>query len=237
MKHRPFSELAGCLRELEQELGKNIPESERAASALAAAALAGFGFSRKGFARWVLLAVSGALAYRATTGYCALYERLEVDRRHGVNGVAGNRGTRYEASVEINCPAERLYRFWRSLEELPRVMRHVESVKDVDGQFSHWKVRGPAGMTLEWDAEIINDHPGEMIAWQSLPGAQVENAGSVRFAQTASGSTRVKVALEMDPPAGALGTMFAGLLGHSPKATLAEDLAAFKDFAERELAA
>jgi uncharacterized membrane protein len=142
-----------------------------------------------------------------------------------------------EESIEVRCSPDVLYRFWRDLEELPRVMRHVESVQQLSDRRSHWKVKAPAGMTVEWDAEIINEMEGRLIAWQSLPGAAVRSAGSVRFEPKDEGITRVKVAFEYDPPAGAFGAMIASLLGHSPRASLTEDLARFKEFAERELAA
>jgi len=172
---------------------------------LAAAALA-----RTGFARWALLLAGGALLRRSLSGHCPLYQHLDLDRRHGRSGVPGNRGTRVESSVEIACPAETLFSFWRKLEQLPSVMRHVKSVEQRGGKRSHWKVAGPARQTVEWDAEIINEEDGRFIAWRSLPGASVSNAGSVWFEPTNGGATRVKVALEFDPPAGALGVAVAG---------------------------
>jgi uncharacterized membrane protein len=92
------------------------------------------------------------------------------------------------------------------------------------------------GQTLEWDAEIINDEEGRMIAWQSLPGATVRHAGSVWFEPDGSGATRVKVAMEFIPPAGPVGAAVAGMLGNSPQQQLEQDLAKFKEFAEQELA-
>jgi uncharacterized membrane protein len=165
LTHQPFNEIAGGLRELERELSKNVPENERVITALAATGVMGFALTRPGLAKWGLLALGGALIYRAMSGHCPVYERLDIDRRHGVTGVAGNRGTRVEEAIEIDCPAQVLYDFWKNLEELPRVMRHVESVEDLGEGRSHWKVEGPMGVALEWDAEIINDHPGTMIAW------------------------------------------------------------------------
>lgn len=91
------------------------------------------------------------------------------------------------------------------------------------------------GATVKWEAEIINDIPGKLIAWQTLPGASVRSAGSVWFEEGSDNSTRVKVSLEFDPPAGIAGGAVAALLGVSPRANLAEDLSRFKAFAEREL--
>lgn len=114
-------------------------------------------------------------------------------------------------------------------------MRHVKSVEQLGGNRSHWIVAGPAGPTVEWDAEIINEEKGRFIAWQSLPGATVGSAGSVWFEPAAGGGARVKVAFEYDPPAGSLGVAVAELFGNSPAADHAEDLHRFKEFAESEL--
>jgi uncharacterized membrane protein len=231
---QPFENLPG-FHELRDELDRNMPDGERIGSAFVSASLIPFALRQRGFGRWALLAVSGAFLYRAVTGRCPAYEALDIDRRHRRAGVSGNHGFRAESIIEIACRPDDLYRFWRNLSELPRVMRHVESVTET-GEFSHWKVKGPLGKTLEWDAEIINDHPGELIAWQSLPGASVDNAGAVRFEKGKNGTTRLKVAFEFDPPAGPIGAAVAKLLGGSPQRLLDEDLAAFKEFAEREFA-
>ena len=116
-------------------------------------------------------------------------------------------------------------------------MRHVKSVESRGAKRSHWKVDGPAWQTLEWDAEIINEEQDRFIAWQSLPGASVSNAGSVWFEPTSGNRTRVKVAFEFDPPAGALGAAIGEMLGKSPASDLTEDLQRFKAFAENELKA
>lgn len=213
----------------------NVSDSERVASAFAGAALAVAALARGGLAKWPLVALGAALVHRGWTGHCAWYQHLQRDRHHPATGVPGNSGIKVEAAVEIDCPPDALYRFWRDLEELPRVMRHVRSVEQLSHRQSHWTVQGPAGARVEWDAEIINAEEGRLIAWQSLPGAQVRNAGSVWFETARSGATRVKVAFEYDPPAGAVGAAIAKLLGANPQKDLEEDLAQFKQFAEREL--
>jgi uncharacterized membrane protein len=230
---QPFENLPG-FNELRDELDRNMSDGERIGSAFLSATLLPFALRQRGVGKWALLLASGAFLYRSISGRCPVYEALDIDRRHRKAGVSGNRGIRVEASAEIACPPDVLYRFWRNLSELPRVMRHVESVTET-GEFSHWKVKGPLGKTLEWDAEIINDHPGKLLAWQSLPGASVDNAGSVRFEKGKGTSTHLKVAFDFDPPAGPLGAAVAKLLGGSPQRLLEEDLASFKEFAEREL--
>jgi len=213
----------------------NVPDAERVVSGLIGAGFTVAALARGGMARWALLLVGGALLRRALSGRCPLYKRLELDQRHSRSGVPGNRGKRVEASVEVRCPAGTLFQFWRNLEQLPQVMRHVKAVEQRGGKRSHWKVAGPAGHTFEWDAEIINEEEGRFIAWQSLPGASVSNAGSVWFEPMSGTVTRLKVAFEFDPPAGALGVALNELFGNSPKADLEEDLKRFKEFAEAEL--
>ncbi len=88
---------------------------------------------------------------------------------------------------------------------------------------------------MEWDAEIINEHPGEMIAWRSLPGADVESAGTVRFESRNGGaSTHLRVTLQYHPPAGRAGVTVAGILGESPERQLAADLRTFKEMMESD---
>jgi uncharacterized membrane protein len=112
-------------------------------------------------------------------------------------------------------------------------MEHVESVEELDSEYSRWTVRAPLGGHLHWDARIINEREGELIAWESLPGAEVNNAGSVWFEPNGAGGTRLKVTLEYHPPAGVIGSVAASLLGASPGQQFREDLARFKEIIEQ----
>ncbi len=234
LTYQPFAEIPE-IENLSHDLKMNVPDSERTLSALAGAGLLALSIGRSGGSKWVLLGLGAALVGRAVSGQCPWYRHLKVDRRHPGQGVPGNSGTKVEHSIEIHCPPEALYRFWRDLDQLPRVMSHLESVQVLGNNRSHWKVRAIAGATIEWDAEIINDEPDRMIAWQSLADSRVRNAGSVWFEPVGPDTTRLKVAFAYDLPAGALGAAFAKVLGSDPQSLLEKDLAAFKDFAEREL--
>jgi uncharacterized membrane protein len=134
----------------------------------------------------------------------------------------------------INRPAEELYKFWRNFENLPRFMEHLVSVKGgAENQRSRWIARAPGGATVEWDAEIVNERQNELIAWRSLPGSDVANAGSVRFEPCPDGrGTFVKIELEYDPPGGQLGAKFARLFGEAPEQQIADDLRRFKQLME-----
>jgi len=143
--------------------------------------------------------------------------------------VPHDKGIRVDKMVLIHRPPQDVYRFWRNLENLPRFMDNLKSVKMIDDKRSHWVAKGPANINVEWDAEIINDVPNEVIGWRSLDGAAVANAGSVQFKPMKDGqATEVKVEMKYDPPAGALGDAVAKLFGEHPDKQVEEDLMRLK---------
>jgi uncharacterized membrane protein len=153
------------------------------------------------------------------------------DRVSPVASLARGDGIRVEQTVRVARPAEDLYRFWRNLENLPRFMDHLESVRVLDERRSHWVARGPAGTRVEWDAEIHNEVPGQLLAWRSLPGSEVDHAGSVHFEPDA-GDTLVRVILRYEPPAGKVGAAVARLFGEDADTQVADDLRRFKQVME-----
>ena len=135
--------------------------------------------------------------------------------------------------MTINRPAEELFSFWRNFENLPRVMEHVESVRILDSSRSHWVVRRPGNKTIEWDAEIINEHPNELIAWRTLEGSDVHHAGTIRFTPAPGGrGTEVKLAVEYEVAGGKFIASLAKLLRRSPEQQMREDLRHFKQIME-----
>jgi uncharacterized membrane protein len=140
-------------------------------------------------------------------------------------------GIKVDRSITVNRPREEVYRFWRQLENLPRFMDHLESVTVLDEDLSHWVAKGPAGTRVEWDASIHNEIENELIAWRSLSGSDIDNAGSVHFIPAGDG-TEVRVVLRYDPPAGKVGAAVAKLLGEEPELQIEEDLRRFKQVVE-----
>lgn len=144
----------------------------------------------------------------------------------------GGRSPRHVmASIEVDRAPEALYAFWRDLGNLPHLMPHLDSVQVLDDVHSHWVAKGPAGSRLEWDAEIIDDEPNARLAWRSVEGSRIYNAGSVQFAPIGKG-TRITVELLYDPPAGSLTSALAKLLGRDAAGDVRADLRAFKHFME-----
>jgi len=171
----------------------------------------------------------------AVAGIAALDVLCARQLSHGTaaDGAAGDRRIGVKQSITVNRPLDEVYGFWRDFENLPRFMHHLELVQTTDERRSHWKARGPAGTTVEWDAEITEDRPNELIAWRSVGKADVDNAGVVRFTRAAGGrGTEVHVDLRYDPPAGKLGAAIAKLFGEEPNQQVAGDLRRFKQVLE-----
>jgi uncharacterized membrane protein len=214
----------------------NVGERERMLSALGGGALALYGLRRGGLGGAVLLALGGGLIYRGYSGHCPAYDAM------GMNTAADapappeayfERGIHVDESVMIDRRPWDLYAFWKDLENLPRFMDHLQDVRKIDDRRSHWVAKAPAGTSVEWDAEIINDEPNALIAWRSLGGASVDNAGSVRFIPGAQGQgTQVRVVLDYIPPAGRVGAAIAKLFGEEPSRQVGEDLRRFKELME-----
>ena len=136
-------------------------------------------------------------------------------------------------SIRLEVPIGDVYRFWRRLENLPQFMTHLDRVTEETGGRSHWVTSGPAGLTVQWDAEIINEVENKVLAWRSLPGSEVVTAGSVNFDAARGGrSTQVSVHLQYAPPAGKAGALVASLFGREPSQTIREDLRHFKQLLE-----
>lgn len=136
-------------------------------------------------------------------------------------------------SLAINSTPEALYTFWKNVENLPRFMSHLESVTPTGERTSHWVARAPAGMSVEWDAEIVRDDPNEGLSWQTVPGSEVTHEGTVRFEHDPSErGTVVRVQMRYVPPAGKLGVQLAKWFGEEPKLQIKDDLRRLKQLIE-----
>ena len=212
-----------------QKQRDRISDINRWASLLGGGALVAYGLACRSRTGKALAVVGGNFLYRGFTGEGHLYEAL----RNRGKSLPYGKGVKVRHSVTVNKPPEELYSFWRGLENLPRFMNHLESVQWLDSNRTHWKVKAPAGMNVQWDAEIIADTPNEIIGWRSLPGADVDNAGSVRFERAPGGrGTIVRVQMQYNPPGGKAGALIAKLFGEEPEQQLREDLRRFKQIME-----
>jgi len=161
--------------------------------------------------------------------------KFGVDRAAGDPGswVRASRSVRVDQIVTVNRRRSELYDYWRDFENLPKFMANVESVEQLGEGRSRWRVAGPLGTDVEWEAEIVNEVPGELIAWRTIDGLEVAHAGSVQFKEaTGQRGTVVRVEMEYSPFGGKVGNAIARLLGENPDAQVADDLRRFKQVME-----
>jgi uncharacterized membrane protein len=226
---------------------RNVGDGERLLSVIGGAALAIYGLDRRGLGGSLLAIVGAELLRRGATGHCLVYDALNVSTAtdataHGVHRdlpaspaatVRASRAVKVEHSITVGRPASELYAFWRNPTNVPRVIESVESVELRGDGRAHWRARGPVGTTIEWDAEIVNDVPNEILAWKSVGDAPVPNAGSLNFRPAASGrDTEVRLVLEYEPPGGHLGAWVAKLIKENPDNQVRSALVRFKQLAE-----
>ena len=206
----------------------NVGDFERLLSLIGGGTLALYGL-RRSLGYLALIAGGGALIYRGLTGRCAVYEACGIST---VNQDPGP-GVTLEATVTVNKPAADVYRFWRRLENHPRFVAHLESVVSTGNKRSHWVAKAPMQMPIEWDAEIIEERENALLSWRSLPGADVDNAGTVRFRELPnSRGTEVRLRLDYSPPGGMAGVTLARLFKALTERQLKEDLRRFKQIIE-----
>jgi uncharacterized membrane protein len=184
-----------------------------------------------------LALIGGELLRRAVTGHSHMYHAFGIRTAPKGQGskttsVPYELGIRVDSCIHIGRPRGEIYRFWHDANNLPRFMKNIISVQDLGDGRSHWIARGIAGRTLEWDAVIHNSKENEMIAWRTLPGSDVDHAGSVWFRDAADGGTEVSVELQYNPPAGAIGALIASVWGAEPSQQIRSDLYRLKQLLE-----
>lgn len=215
--------------------GANVGNAERLLSVAGGGLLAWLAVKQGGLLGSGLALLGGGLLYRGVSGHCPMYAAFGVNHagRHSAQAsVAAGHGFKITEAVAIHASAEDLFNIWRDFENLPRFMSHIIRIKARRNR-SHWVARGPAGTPVAWEAEIVTEDPGRMIAWRSLEGSQVNTAGSVHFTPLEGDrGTEVRVTLKYDPPGGALGSWLAWAFGQNPERHIREDLRRFKKLVE-----
>jgi uncharacterized membrane protein len=171
-------------------------------------------------------ALAGApVIYRGATGHWPVPQSVALKAGDAVAAAP------IETAVTINKPRAELYDFWRRLENLPRFMKNLSEVTDLGNGRSHWVGKSPLGFKAEWDAEIVEEREGERLSWRSLPGSQIDNAGTVSFEESPAGrGTIVRIAMEVG--GSALGQAVGKVLSGSTQQEIREDLKRFKELME-----
>ncbi len=176
------------------DIERNVGAAERWISGAAGVALLAYPLGRQRM-RLLLVPIGLGLVRRAVTGRCEVKRAIGNLKEHrAARGLlprpAFTDGRRIEQAVVIHRAPSELFQFWRQFENLPRFMDNLESVTMRDERRMHWVAKGPLGTRLEWDAEVHDEIEDEMIAWRSLPDAEIEQSGSVHFSAEVSGVPR-----------------------------------------------
>lgn len=185
----------------------------RLAMGVTGGALALFGGGRRGIGRIARLTGLGLLA-RALTN-------MNVSE---LLGISPGRGIHLQKTITIHAPVQKVFHFLSNYLNLPQFLSHLREIRRSGNNTSHWVAAGPAGSTVEWDAEITRYEPNRLLAWKSLPGSTIRTSGTLRLDRLPGPATRVDLKLFYVPPAGTLGHAVASLFGANPKEALDEDL-------------
>lgn len=215
--HGPsFAEIAnGTLAAWRRE---NWSPAQRALAGAFGIGIATYGYFRGGLKGLSLCALGGALVARATAN-----ENLAA--------LVRGKGIHIEKTLRVDAPVEQVFAYWRNLENFPQWMSHVREVRHIGGDSFHWTVDGPAGVPVEWDAELLNVSDNREMTWRSVEGSEVEHTGRVRFEPDGAGS-RVRVQMRYAPPGGVIGHAIARAFGTDPRSEMDEDLACLKSLIE-----
>jgi uncharacterized membrane protein len=210
---------------LHNKFKANVSNIERIAMVASGAYLLYKGISKKS-KNIGEVGTGGAMLLRGISGYCPVYDAVD----HLKNDKASNVNIRINSVV--NRPISEVYAFWRNLENLPKFMNHLESVKTINSTVSEWTAKGPGGIgKLSWKAEIIKDEKEKLLSWQSLPDATVKNSGKVIFKQKGK-TTEIEVTISYHAPLGIAGETAAKFLNPYFEKLLKDDIMNFKTYLE-----
>jgi len=217
----------------------NVGRNERLVSLAGGAGLALLGARQRGVGG-ALMGLAGAwLVARGASGHCFVYDAAGVDTAdaapsRGRLAAEEEPGVSVNASITVNRAADEAYAAWRDFAQAPRYMDRISRVDVLDPVRSRWTATGPMGRSWTWESEVVEDRPGELIAWESLPGSELPNRGWVQFLPAGSDGrqTEVRYFVEFDPPGGVIGDAIASVFHDAPKEMVRGDLRRFRQMLE-----
>jgi len=211
------------------KLSVNVGKLERIASIIAGSALLFKGFKNEEKTSGIGMIAGGAyMLFRGATGHCFGYalagKKKLPDTVKNMNIMT---------KLTVNRPRQEVYDFWRKLSNLPLFMEHLQRVDVIDNTRSHWVAKVPGHLgEIEWDAEVVKEINGELLGWNSLPHASINNAGKVEFKDADENGTEITVLITYRAPFGDLGEGIASLLNPVFKKMITKDVHNFKRYIE-----
>ncbi|HKG67545.1 MAG TPA: SRPBCC family protein [Segetibacter sp.] len=211
------------------KLSVNVGKLERIASILAGSALLVKGLQNEEKKSGIAMAIAGGLLFfRGATGHSIIYtiagKKKLPDTVKNINIMT---------KLTVNSPRQEVYNFWRKLSNLPLFMEHLDKVEVIDSKRSHWSAKVPGHLgKIEWDAEIVKEIDGELLGWNSLPHASINNAGKVEFRDADENGTEITVLITYRAPFGDVGEGIASMLNPVFKKMITKDVKNFKRYIE-----
>jgi uncharacterized membrane protein len=135
----------------------------------------------------------------------------------------------HSVQVEVEAPMELIWNLWSDLEQMPRWMKWIDSVKILEDnpELSQWKLSSN-GFEFSWRSRILKQIPHQIIEWESVDG--LPNRGAIRFYDRKTTSV-VKLTVAYAIP-GILGKFMDNLfLGRIVESTLQANLERFREYA------
>lgn len=170
----------------------------------------------------------GAMLLRGISGYCPVYDAAD----HLMHDKASNVNIRVNSV--INKPVSEVYNFWRNLENLPKFMNHLDSVRSISSTISEWTAKGPGGIgKISWNAEIIRDEKNKLLSWNSIEGSSIKNAGKIVFKPKGK-ATELDVTISYHAPLGIAGESAAKLLNPYFEKLVKDDISNLKVYLETD---
>ncbi|RZJ72159.1 YgaP-like transmembrane domain [Flavobacterium sp.] len=165
----------------------------------------------------------GTMLARGISGYCPVYDVV------GSNPKLSGKNVNINTKVTVDKTPDQAYNEWRDLSNLPKFMKHLSKVEEIDHLRSQWTAKGPAGIgQISWKAEILMQEPGKVLSWHSLPDSTIDNAGKVTFNDIGNGQTEIEVTISYHAPLGIAGEAAAKLLNPLFENMISQDVTDFK---------
>jgi uncharacterized membrane protein len=186
-----------------------------------------------GLLAWYGIRARGPLGMGAGVAAAGILARAVANRPvTRLTGIRDGRRIEVHKVITVAAPIEKVWALWSNYENFPRFMTHLHEVRRTGEQRSHWIAVGPAGISVEWDAVATAWVPNQVIAWKSVEGSTVENAGTVKLRPLSQDTTRIDVRISYNPPGGAIGHSIATIFGADPKRAMDEDMVRLKSLLE-----
>lgn len=235
--HRRVAELAGA-RNLAVAAGLLLRSSPawlwaRVGGDLLDMTLLGWRAQRSGVLRRIPGNIDRSRATRMGVAAAALAGLTGIDLYAAMTRSRPTTALRLTSSVTVAVPALQAYELWRLFERLPAFLTHIDEIRVTGPDMSHWRASAPFGAAVEWDAQIVDDVPGERLAWLSIAGGAVANAGDVAFSPAPGGrGTEIHVTLYYHISGARAAAALARYFGERPARQLDDELRRFKQIAE-----